>query len=185
MSENLSIDEIIKKAEEIKREAEKQLQAAEKSLDEKAKTAMDEVVVDEKQVVDRIARVYEKIEEEDEDIKEYVPPTKREKRSLAKGIKVDVMSPEYAKVHIMGDYRLKFFEMVPDQPRTTKGRRGYGKKIPLRRASNRGPRFKDQSKHKWFAKAKAAKEHEAAQDIEKELIKHIQKQARREGLTSN
>lgn len=110
---------------------------------------------------------------------------KTEKRSLAKGIKVDVMSPEYAKVHIMGDYRLKFFEMVPDQPRTTKGRRGYGKKIPLRRASNRGPRFKDQSKHKWFAKAKAAKEHEAAQDIEKELIKHIQKQARREGLTLN
>ena len=110
---------------------------------------------------------------------------KTEKRSLAKGIKVDVMSPEYAKVHIMGDYRLKFFEMVPDQPRTTKGRRGYGKKIPLRKASNRGPRFKDQSKHKWFAKAKAAKEHEAAQDIEKELIKHIQKQARREGLTSN
>jgi len=110
---------------------------------------------------------------------------KTEKRSLAKGIKVDVMSPEYAKVHIMGDYRLKFFEMVPDQPRTTKGRRGYGKKIPLRKASNRGPRFKDQSKHKWFAKAKAAKEHEAAQDIERELIKHIQKQARREGLTSN
>lgn len=110
---------------------------------------------------------------------------KTEKRSLARGIKVDVMSPEYAKVHIMGDYRLPFFEMVPDQPRTTKGRRGYGKKIPLRRASNRGPRFKDQSKHKWFAKAKAAKEHEAAQDIEKELIKHIQKQARREGLTSN
>ena len=110
---------------------------------------------------------------------------KTEKRSLARGIKVEVMSPEYAKVHIMGDYRLKFFEMVPDQPRTTKGRRGYGKKIPLRRASNRGPRFKDQSKHKWFAKAKAAKEHEAAQDIEKELIKHIQKQARREGLTSN
>ena len=34
---------------------------------------------------------------------------------------------DFAKVHIMGDYRLKFFEMVPDQPRTTKGRRGYGK----------------------------------------------------------
>ncbi|MBQ9517120.1 MAG: hypothetical protein IJR60_03505 [Eubacterium sp.] len=82
MSENLSIDEIIRRAEEIKREAEKQLQAAEKSLDEKAKTAIDEVVVDEKQVVDRIARVYEKIEEED-DVKEYIPPSKSADKETA------------------------------------------------------------------------------------------------------
>ncbi|MBR3148770.1 MAG: hypothetical protein IKF64_01245 [Eubacterium sp.] len=80
MSENLSIDEIIKRAEEIKREAEKQLNAAEKNLDEKAKTAIDEVVVDESAVVERISRVYEKIEneiDEDEDIKEYTPPEKK------------------------------------------------------------------------------------------------------------
>jgi len=77
MSENLSIDEIIKRAEQIKSEAEKQLVEAEKSLDEKAKNAIDEVVVDEKQVVDRIAKVYEKIENEDNDVKEYVPPKKK------------------------------------------------------------------------------------------------------------
>ena len=110
---------------------------------------------------------------------------KTEKHNLAKGIKVSVLDPETAKVHIMGDYRLKWFEMVPDNPRTTKGSRGYGKKIPLRRASNRGPRFKDQSKHKWFDKAVKAKERDAAKDIEEALIKHIQKQARREGVTLN
>ena len=36
---------------------------------------------------------------------------KTEKRSLARGIKVEVMNPETAKVHIMGDHRLKWFEM--------------------------------------------------------------------------
>ena len=107
------------------------------------------------------------------------------KRSLAKGIKAVAKNAETAKVHVMGDYRLKFFIIEPDQPRRTKGRRGKGTKIPLRKASNRGPRLKDQGKHKWFAKAVAAKEHEAAQDIERELIKHIKKQAQREGLTSN
>ncbi|MBR0413241.1 MAG: hypothetical protein IJI47_06730 [Eubacterium sp.] len=80
MSEHLSIDEIIKRAEEIKRAAEEQLQVAEKSLDEKAKNAIDEVVVDEEQVVDRIAKVYERIEEED-DVKEYIPPQKTADKS--------------------------------------------------------------------------------------------------------
>ena len=84
MSENLSIDEIIKKAEEIKQEAEKQLNAAEKSLDEKAKTALDEVVVDEQSVVERIAKVYEKIDNEDDDVKEYIPPSKKQQRPFAK-----------------------------------------------------------------------------------------------------
>lgn len=37
MSENLSIDEIIKRAEKIKAEADRQLEAASKTLDEKAK----------------------------------------------------------------------------------------------------------------------------------------------------
>ena len=101
MSENLSIDEIIRRAEEIKRAAEKQLQAAEKSLDEKAKTAIDEVVVDEKQVVDRIARVYEKIEEE-EDVKEYIPPSKKTDKTAVvpdlKDLDVDVKVVEDVKV---------------------------------------------------------------------------------------
>ncbi len=72
MSDNLSIDEIIKRAQQIKNEAEKQLKAAEKSLDEKAKQAIKEVVVDEEVVAKRIARAYEKTEEE-EDVKVYVP----------------------------------------------------------------------------------------------------------------
>lgn len=76
--ENLSIDEIIKRAEEIKREAEKQLEAASKSLDDKAKTAIDEVVVDESAVVERISSLCEKIENEDNDVKEYIPPAKRQ-----------------------------------------------------------------------------------------------------------
>ena len=88
MSENLSIDEIIKRAEEIKREAEKQLQAAEKTLDEKAKNAIDEVVVDEKSVVERIARVYEKIDNEDNDVKEYKPPSKRPTRAFVRAQKI-------------------------------------------------------------------------------------------------
>ena len=40
MSENLSIDEIIKRAEKIKAEADRQLEAASKTLDEKAKNAI-------------------------------------------------------------------------------------------------------------------------------------------------
>lgn len=108
---------------------------------------------------------------------------KTEKRSLAKGIKVVAKNPETAKVHILGDYRLKWFEMGTVY-RTTKGRRKEGKKIPLRRASNRGRVFKEQGKLKWFDKAVKAKEQDAAKDIEEALIKHILKQANREGITS-
>ena len=107
---------------------------------------------------------------------------KSEKRSLAKGIKVVAKNPETAKVHIMGDYRLKWFEMGT-QYRSTKGQRRKGKKIPLRRASSRGRVFREQGKLGWFAKAIRTKEPEAARDIENELVKHIQKQAKREGFT--
>jgi hypothetical protein len=107
---------------------------------------------------------------------------KAEKRSLARGIKVVAKDAETAKVHIMGDYRLKWFEMGTGY-RTTKGSRRSGKKIPVRRPSNRGRVFKDQSKHGWFDKAVKSKEHEAARDIEEALKKHILKQANREGIT--
>ena len=108
---------------------------------------------------------------------------KTEKRSLAKGVRVVVESPDEAKVHIMGDYRLKWFEMGTEY-RKTSGKPGkYAKKIPVRRASRRGKVFKDQGKLGWFAKAIAGKEHEAARDIENELVKHIRKQAGREGIT--
>lgn len=76
MSENLSIDEIIKRAEEIKAEADRQLKEAEQSLDKKAKLAINEIVVDEKAIVDKIAEDQRILEEEDEDVKEYVPPKK-------------------------------------------------------------------------------------------------------------
>ena len=107
---------------------------------------------------------------------------KTEKQNLAKGIKVVAKDAETAKVHIMGDYRLKWFEMGTGY-RTTKGNRRRGKKIPVRRASNRGRVFRDQSKLRWFDKAVKAKEHEAARNIEEALKKHILKQANREGIT--
>lgn len=108
------------------------------------------------------------------------------KHSLAKGIKVSVKDENTAKVHIMGDYRLKWLEMNT-QVRKTRGVRGKGKKIPLRRSSNRGRARSEENQIRllWFDKAVKAKEHEAVRDIENELIKHIQKQARREGVTSN
>jgi len=106
------------------------------------------------------------------------------KHSLAKGIKVVSRDAETAKVHIMGDYRLKWFEMGTEH-RTTKGRRTKANKIPMRRASGRGRIFKETGKLGWFAKAVKAKEHEAARDIEEALKKHILKQANREGITLN
>jgi hypothetical protein len=108
---------------------------------------------------------------------------KTEKQNLAKGIKVVVYKDaENAKVHIRGDYRLPWFELGTEY-RTTKGKRRRGKKIPVRRASNRGRVFKEQSKLGWFARAVKSKEHEVARDIEEALKKHILKQANREGIT--
>ncbi len=77
MSENLSIDEIIKRAENIKKEAEKQLRAAEKSLDEKAKVAIEEVTVDAKSVLKDVIE-----ESKDDDVKEFVLNKKKPKRSF-------------------------------------------------------------------------------------------------------
>lgn len=75
---DLSIDEIIKQAEKIKAEADRQLKQAEKSLDEKTKNAIDEVVVDEARVVERIAQATRiNDEDEDDDVKEYIPPKQR------------------------------------------------------------------------------------------------------------
>ncbi len=81
MSENLSIEEIIAKAEEIKAQAEKQLKSAEQKLDEQAKAAIDEVVVDEKAVVDKITRAFERIEEE-ETVKEFIPSKDKKTKTV-------------------------------------------------------------------------------------------------------
>lgn len=82
MSENLSIEQIIERAQQIKEKAEIQLKEAEKSLDEKAKIAIDEVVVDEEAVAKRIAKAYEQAEEE-EDVKEYVPSKAAPKNEIS------------------------------------------------------------------------------------------------------
>lgn len=66
---NLSIDEIIKKAEIIKAQAEQQLKDAQKNLDEMARSAIDEVTVDSKAVMKKV----EELSDEEEDIKEFVP----------------------------------------------------------------------------------------------------------------
>ena len=80
MSENLSIDEIIRRAHEIKAETEKQLEAAEKSLDEKTRAAKLSSEVDEELVTQRAREAFEDIAEEEEDIKEYVPQNKEKVR---------------------------------------------------------------------------------------------------------
>ncbi|WP_297128675.1 hypothetical protein [uncultured Eubacterium sp.] len=66
---NLSIDEIIKKAEIIKAQAEQQLKDAQKNLDEMARSAIDEVTVDSEAVMKRV----EELSDEEDDIKEFVP----------------------------------------------------------------------------------------------------------------
>lgn len=69
MSENLSIEEIIKRAEQIKAEAERQLKEAERALDEQAKAAIDKVNVD----ADKVLESVNEIIEPEEDIKEFNP----------------------------------------------------------------------------------------------------------------
>lgn len=78
---DLSIDEIIKRAEEIKKQAEIQLEEAEKSLNQKAKIAIDEVTVDPKAVLEKI----DSITQEESDIKEFSPKeTKKDKTQTIK-----------------------------------------------------------------------------------------------------
>lgn len=66
---NLSIDEIIKKAELIKAQAEQQLKDAQKNLDKMARSAIDEVTVDSEAVMKKV----EELGDEEEDIKEFTP----------------------------------------------------------------------------------------------------------------
>ena len=76
-NKNLSIDEIIKRAEEIKAEAERQLVSAEKSLNEKAKAAQEEIILNESEAQKRIAEAFAEAEKED-DVKEYNPSKSNE-----------------------------------------------------------------------------------------------------------
>ena len=78
---NLSIDEIIKKAEIIKAQAEQQLKDAQKNLDEMARSAIDEVTVDSEAVMKKV----EELSDEEDDVKEFVPskPKKASDKTIA------------------------------------------------------------------------------------------------------
>ena len=69
---DLSIDEIIKRAEEIKAQAEQHLAQAQKSLDEMAKTAIDEVTVDAEAVMQKV----EQLSAQEEDVKTFTSSPK-------------------------------------------------------------------------------------------------------------
>ncbi len=104
MSDNLSIDEIIKHAEKIKEEAERHLHEAEKSIDEKAKAVIDDVIVDEEKLVERISKIHKKIEEdEDDDIKEYIPPKKAKQHQIFKTREFSRISEDEDDVKIARD----------------------------------------------------------------------------------
>lgn len=76
MSENLSLDEIIKRAEAIKSKAEQQLAEAEKSLNEQTKAVVEQVEVDAEKVLQSVAE----IAQAEDDIKEFsLSPKKQEK----------------------------------------------------------------------------------------------------------
>lgn len=116
MSENLSIDEIIKRAEEIKAEAERHLREAEKSLDEKARAAVDEVVVDENAVVEKIARTYERIKNEEDDIKEYIPAKKSSAKPFVSAQKTED-APDDSDVKVI-DEPIKEYKPAPEDGKT-------------------------------------------------------------------
>ena len=94
---DLSIEEIIARAEEIRAEAEKQLKSAEKKRDEQAKAAEEEIVVDKEEVAKNATRVFESIVEEEE-IKEYSPSKAQKPFSKTKKIDDDgvKIAPDYS-----------------------------------------------------------------------------------------
>lgn len=104
MSDKLSIDEIIKRAEKIKEEAERQLQEAEKSIDQKAKNAVQEVVVDEEEVAKRIADAHRIVDEEEDDVKEYIPPKKNKPVQIFKTREFDAVTDDEEDVKIVDDF---------------------------------------------------------------------------------
>ena len=98
MSDNLSIEEIIKRAEEIRSRAEEELASAEKKLDEQASAPIEEIVVDEESVAEKISKICDEIEEEEE-IKEFIPSKPRKAPlNIRKVGEDDVkIAPDYSK----------------------------------------------------------------------------------------
>lgn len=90
---NLSIDEIIKRAELIKAQAEQQLLAAQKSLDEMAQNAMEKVEVDSEAVREKV----EQLSAEEEDIKEFPIEKKDKEIDKTKTIRLAFDKKEHTK----------------------------------------------------------------------------------------
>lgn len=95
--------------------------------------------------------------------------------SLASGVKVKVVSEREAKVHIMGDFRLKFFEKGT-RMRQTKGHRitGYTGRNRLQRSGRGGNRGRIEGK--WFFKrAQQQSEQQVFSSIDSLLTQSIQR----------
>ncbi len=109
MSDNLSIEELLKRAEEIKAEAERQLAAAEHNLQEKANLAIDRVDV----VSEDVRRSVEEKIKEEPDVKEYVP------KSSQKSIKEKTQTIRFPSVKKpKDDEDVKIAPAVDDKTRT-------------------------------------------------------------------
>lgn len=111
---NLSIDEIIKKAEIIKAQAEQQLKDAQKNLDEMARSAIDEVTIDSEAVMKKV----EELSDEEEDIKEFVPS--KSKKTSEKTIAF----PKFSKkkpIKTYDDFDVKeYTQIIPKSANKTK-----------------------------------------------------------------
>ncbi len=73
MSNNLSIEEIIKRAEQIRAQADEKLREAETGLGRKALSVSDKIALEEKAAAEKLAKI---LSEPEEDIKEFVPSAK-------------------------------------------------------------------------------------------------------------
>lgn len=97
-------------------------------------------------------------------------------RTLASGIKSNAdKEGKEAKVHIMGDFRLKFFEMGTDSRKTSGSNRASVRgKTPLRRQKKAASRGRISSMQ-FFKTAKKNKEKEIFDSLDKLISESIQR----------
>lgn len=97
-------------------------------------------------------------------------------KTLANGIKSKAdKNGKEAKVHIMGDFRLKFFEMGTDTRKTTgRSSASVRGKTPLRRQRKAANRGRIEAK-KFFATAKKNTEKEIFSTLDKLISQSIQR----------
>lgn len=87
---DMSIEEILKRAEEIKAEAERQLEEAERNLNIKVSAPKEKVRVDDNAVKQSVS---ERIKEE-EDVKEYVPKSSKNIIEKTQTVKLSFHKPK-------------------------------------------------------------------------------------------